>query len=155
MSRHLPKIGLLGVERLALILGRACALNDNPCCGVWDPDSSKALQSSLYLGISAVSTSIQLLQAGPEILICSRHALEPSLDLSESRLVIRLGEPKSTIDMPSNICGLNCAELAIDGFPEEITSSPPSLRAHLWGKESAIAQGQEFLSEVWPNLTFT
>lgn len=133
-----PKVSLYGVTRNTLSIGRACALNDRPVLGVYDPDPQRALRAALFLGVSARS-SLETFQAdAPEVIVSSLAGAE---DLFKEQLLIQLGEGPQNTDL-SNLCRAICEDS--EEFPEAITNELAPLEVSLQGSEQAVALGREF-----------
>jgi hypothetical protein len=141
------KVSLFGVSRNALLLGRACALKDNPILGVYDPDPQRALQAALFLGVSARRTQDALFSDGPNVVLCSQTLSDAPSDV----LLIRLGETEEG-PMPPNLCWVNAGPSEGD-IPEQISNELPVLELSLSGSAGAVAQAKEFLQSLSANIT--
>ncbi len=137
-------VALLGVTPISLILGRALSLQDNPALGVHDPDAQEGLKASLFLGISAWSTSDQLLEKSPDLILSS---LNLGADFSPGTLVLQLGA--GTSERPRT-CHLQVDQ---PERPAEISSALPALEFQIEGPDPAVAEAEAWLSSLSPNFT--
>ena len=146
METRVSKVSLFGVSRNALLLGRACALRDNPILGIYDPDPQRALQGALFLGVSARHTSQALFADGPDVVLCS---LPPS-QVSSGALLIRLGaQPDSPLG--PNVCWADAGPTE-DSIPQEISNELPTLRLSLQGSDEAVERARRFLHSLSANI---
>lgn len=137
------RVSLFGVSRIALFLGRACALQDSPILGVYDQDSQKALRAALYLGVSARVSTESFLKDGPSVIISSLPDLSP---LPPEALLIQLSEAAGQPTQP-NLCWAVC-DRTDDEIPEQISSEAPPLRFTLHGHPQAVRLSSEFFQRL-------
>lgn len=132
------RVLLYGINQLALILGRACTLDDNPVVGVYDTDSCRALKAALFLGVSALSAE-NLQQCNPQVVICSQPISHEHLSLFSDPLVLNLYESDHTDQQ----CWVNSEPSFGEEIPNTITSAVPDLNLSLSGsaeqKQAAIS----------------
>lgn len=140
-----PKVSVHGVGHDALHLARACALNDNPICGIYDPDPEKALRAALFLGVSAHPTLEQLLSDQPDVILCTNAISAQAfqglcIDLFAS-------------DCSGNHCCALSATHADTEIPSSITSEPPGLVFRLSGEAEAVEATRRFLGSLSEHFT--
>jgi len=137
------QVSIHGVSRIALFLGRACALKDRPILGVYDSDAQKALRAALYLGVSARATTESFLKDGPTIIISSLPDISP---LPSDALLIQLVEVAGDPAGP-NLCWAVC-DRSDDEIPEQISSESPLLKFTLGGDPEAVRLTTEFFRQL-------
>ncbi|MCA9776410.1 MAG: hypothetical protein KC800_06830 [Candidatus Eremiobacteraeota bacterium] len=138
-----PKVSLFGVSRIALFLGRACALKDSPVLGIYDPDSQSSLRAALYLGVSARATTESFLKDEPSIVLSS---LENVASLPPEPLIICLSEAPGNSERP-NLCWAVC-DRSEDAMPEQISSESPPLAFRLHGNPEAVRRARSFFEQL-------
>lgn len=136
-----PKVSLFGVSRNALILGRACALQDNPVLGIYDPDPQQALRAALFLGVSARATPEALLKDGPDVIL---YSLPLTGSGTDETLLIRLG-PKEDSSGAPNVCWAD-AGTDDNEIPTQIPNELPKLEFLLSGTDEARQRASDFFS---------
>ena len=137
------QVSLYGVSRIALFLGRACALKDRPILGLYDSDAQKALRAALYLGVSARGTLESFLKDGPSVIISS---LPDISSLPSEALLIQLVEVAGDYAGP-NLCWAVC-DRSEDEIPEQISSESPPLQFKLDGAPEAVRLTSEFFHQL-------
>ena len=128
---------------MALILGRACSLSDNPVVGIYDGDPAQALKASLFLGVSAFTEREQALATDPDLVLCAQHPEEDALKLLAHTTVLNLFE--ETQDLPENTCRLESSLVLGSDIPDTITSAIPELTFTLHGSQAAREKCRSFL----------
>lgn len=132
-------VALLGVTPITLILGRALALRDNPALGIYDPDPQEGLKASLFLGISAFTTTQQLLQSHPDLLVSS---LDLESDFSP-------GTPVLQFDGLSSARPDTCwIEVEQPDRPTEISNALPPLEFKATGPDPTVAEVEAWLRSL-------
>lgn len=137
------KVSLFGVSRNALILGRACALQDNPVLGIYDPDPQRSLQAALFLGVSAKATPEALWKDKPDVVLFSLPVTESN---SQEPLIIRLGAEEAVSEQP-NLCWADSGTTDLE-IPVEIPNELPRLEYALSGSEAARRRASKFFREL-------
>jgi hypothetical protein len=146
------KIALHGVDHLALIIGRACSLKDNPVLGIYDPDPQKALRGALFLGVSALASANQLLAQNPDILVCCTPLADNSPVPEGLGLVINLYSQIADSGDRHRCWARQLTQLS-DGIPDQITSELPALLFELTGHDESCHATADYLEELGFSVT--
>ncbi len=141
-----PKILLYGLNEMALVLGRACSLSDNPVVGIYHPDPSLALKASLFLGVSALTEKEQALATKPDLVICAQPPEEVTCKLLSGATVLNLyGRPDN---LPENTCRLESDPALGATIPDTITSAIPNLCLKIHGAPAVREKWRVFLQSL-------
>lgn len=144
-SSQAPKVALWGINHEALLFGRACTLAEIPLVGLHDSDPVKALQASLFLGVSATSNLREFMEPEPTIVIAAEEPPEHTPDKVE--LLLLLNRDTSLRENDPKYCTLS-TESVDSRLPQEITSRLPPLAVSLSGNAEAIQRARDFLSKL-------
>ena len=137
------RVSLFGVSRIALFLGRTCALKDRPILGVYDPDAEKALRAALYLGVSARASTESFFKDDPSIIISSLPDISP---IPPGAVIVQLCESAGDLEQ-TNLCWAVC-DRSEDEIPEQISSESPPLQFTLHGGPEAVRLATEFFHQL-------
>lgn len=131
---------------MALVLGRACSLSDNPVVGIYHHDPAEALKASLFLGVSALTEKEQALATKPDLVLCAHSSDESTCQLLSDSTVLNLFEKPESL--PGNTCWLESdLDLGTD-IPDTITSALPQLSLTVHGEQEAREKCRVFLESL-------
>lgn len=148
-----PKIALYGVSRIALYLGRACALRDNPLVGIYHPNPQEGLKAGLFLGVSALHSAEQLARQNPDVVICSER-MEPDTSAQFANSLVLFINLERDDTESLNECRVDFESSEKDETPLKIISELPALTYRLDGSPWSEKKALEFFKGLSTQLHF-